>query len=228
MLCTTRSLTRIGDTGRYGERKGDTGTRPGAGLERWGEMARSGGRAESGLEQLDSDRLRTANREASPRAGPTGESTHLRQGKVHFSTHTHEGGRGRGQSSPRDSTPSHSPAHSKCKVRCARAPCCAPPTLIAARAAARRRRSIASPPWWRARPPAAPAARRSCRPIRTGGRRVAAQCLRGEYANLKAGDLGRYGEMWAACAVSTPTSGREDGIVQCIQSTAWARGRRVQ
>ena len=63
-------------------------------------MGRSGGRAESGLEQLDSDRLRAANREASPRAGPTGESTHLRQGKVHFSTHTHEGGRGKGPEQP--------------------------------------------------------------------------------------------------------------------------------
>jgi hypothetical protein len=41
--------------------------------------------------------------------------------------------------------------------------------------------------------------------------------------------MGRYGEIWGdvkarACVLSTPTSGREDGLVPCLQSTAWRRG----
>ena len=49
--------------------------------------------------------------------------------------------------------------------------------------------------------------------------------LRCEYANLRAGDLGRYGEMWAAYVVGTPASGREiwGDMGRCGQSTWWVR-----
>ena len=36
--------------------------------------------------------------------------------------------------------------------------------------------------------------------------------LRAEYATLRAGDMGRYGEIWAAYVLKTPPSGREESV----------------